>query len=319
MNYMLGIDGGGTKTLAVCADIEVNILGVGMSGGSNYHAIGLEKAIDAIKQATEQAISKANIGKSDISIAYMGLAGAGREKDRAILTQAIDSLIIADKVIVKHDAFIALAGATACKAGVIVIAGTGSMAFGVNQFGQESRSNGWGNILGDEGSAYYISQKALISACRAFDGRGKKTALLGAIKGHFGLDDFSEIIYKIYSSSSQDIAAVAPIVSQTADLGDEIAIEILKDAGRELALSAIAVIKNLCMDEPIQVTTAGSVFDAGEILTTSFEETLIAYNHYVEIINPKFKPVVGALLLALREKGMEIDNVILDKLSRYYL
>ncbi|MEK7398143.1 MAG: BadF/BadG/BcrA/BcrD ATPase family protein [Candidatus Poribacteria bacterium] len=311
MNYILGIDGGGTKTLAACADIDGNILGVGMSGGSNYHTVGLEKAIDAIKQAIEQAILKANINKSDISIAYMGLSGAGREKDQIILTQAINNLAIADEIIVKHDAFIALAGATACKPGVIVIAGTGSMAFGVNQFNQESRSNGWGSILGDEGSAYYISQKALISTCRAYDGRGEKTALLEAIKRHFGLDDFSEIIYKVYGSSAQDIASLAPLVSQSADLGDEIAIEILKDAGRELALSAIAVIKNLCMDEPIQVTTAGSVFSAGKILVTSFEETLKSYNPYVEIINPKFKPVVGALLLALREKRIKIDKKIL--------
>ncbi|MGB9597860.1 MAG: N-acetylglucosamine kinase, partial [Candidatus Poribacteria bacterium] len=138
MNYILGIDGGGTKTLAICANIDGNIINVGMSGGSNYHTVGLDNAIKSIKQA----IDKANINKSKINVAYIGLAGAGREKDRKILTNALSDLDIADKIIVNHDAFIALAGATVCKPGVIVIAGTGAMAFGINKFGQESRSDG---------------------------------------------------------------------------------------------------------------------------------------------------------------------------------
>jgi len=312
MKYILGVDGGGTKTLAVCADINGSIFGVGMSGGSNYHTVGLEKAVDAIKQATD----KANINKSKINVAYIGLAGAGREKDREILANAISDLDIADKVIVNHDAFIALAGATICKPGVIVIAGTGAMAFGINKFGKESRSNGWGNILGDEGSAYYIAQKALISACKAYDNRGMETNLLPAIKEYFKLDDFREIIYKVYSSSPQDIAKIAPLVSYAAESGDKVAVEILENAGYELALSAIAVIKNLGLsDEPVLVATAGSVFNAGKILIKSFEETLKLYNPNLEIISPKFKPVIGALLLALKEVGLEINDRILNRLK----
>ncbi len=311
MSYILGVDGGGTKTLAVCADVDGNVIGVGISGGANYHTVGLENAVDAIKLATE----KANINRLKIDLAYIGMAGAGREKDRKILTNALSKLDIADKIIVNHDAFIALAGATVCKHGVIVIAGTGAMAFGVNESGQESRSDGWGNILGDCGSAYYIAQKALIYACKAYDNRCQKTVLLNAIKEFFKLDDFREIIYKVYGSSPQDIAKIAPLVSDVAKTGDEIAVKILKDAGQELALSAIAVIKNLALDERVTVATAGSVFNAGRTLMESFEETLRSYNANLEIISPRFKPVIGALLLALKENGIEISNEILDNLS----
>lgn len=311
MSYILGVDGGGTKTLAVCADIDCNIIGVGMSSGSNYHTVGLNNAVDAIKQA----IDKANINKYKIGIAYLGLAGAGREKDREILTNALSSLDIADRIIVNHDAFIALAGATVCKPGVIVIAGTGAMAFGINEYGHEGRSDGWGHILGDCGSAYYIAQKALISACKAYDNRGSKTALLPAIREYFNLDDFREIIYKVYGASTYDIAKIAPLVSKVAESGDEIAIEILKDAGYELASSAIAVIKNLNLDDHILVAIAGSVFNAGKILMQSFGETLGGYRSDIEIISPRFQPVIGALLLALKENDIEINGKILDNLT----
>jgi N-acetylglucosamine kinase len=317
MNYILGIDGGGTKTLAVCADLQGNVLGVGISGGSNYHTVGLGEAIAAIKRSSNQAISISGIEGSDIHAVCAGLAGAGRQTDRSLLFPNIMSLTPAGKVILEHDAAIALAGATACNQGVIVIAGTGTMAFGVNKAGEQRRSSGWGNILGDEGSAYYIGHKALISACKAYDGRGEKTTLLDGIVRLFELDDFSDVVKRVYNASPKDIAAIAPLVSEIAYAGDEVAIKIMRDAGIELALSAVSVIKDLGMEnEKVQVATSGSVFNAGKILLIPFDETMKSFIPLAEIISPMFKPVIGALLLALREIGVEITDKLLENLKR---
>jgi N-acetylglucosamine kinase-like BadF-type ATPase len=291
---------------------------MGISSGSNYHSVGLENAVTAIKNASEQAFFQAKIITQDVKIAYIGLAGAGRQTDRQILLPEIINLAIAQKVLLHHDAFIALAGATICQPGVIVIAGTGAMAFGVNQSGKEYRSSGWGNILGDEGSAYYISRKALSAACKAFDGRGKKTALLESIMSYLKIDDFTEIVKKIYTerSSTQDIASIAPIVSQQARSGDEVAIEIIKDASFELALSANSVIKKLNMEnEKVLVAISGSVFNAGELLLKNFNEYIKSAYPLAEIIHPAFKPVTGALLLAFREIGI-YSNDIIDNLRK---
>ena len=317
MDHIIGIDGGGTKTLALVADLRGKILGLGLSTGSNYHAVGLENAIKAINDASQQAISNAKT--SNIKSACFGLAGAGRQNDYEIIYPQLLNLRIADKILLKHDAFIALAGATICQHGVIVIAGTGSMAFGINQSGFEERSGGWGYLLGDEGSAYYISRQALSFACKAFDGRGNKTSLLNAIIVHFGLEDFTQIVKKIYSKefSPKDIASIAPIVTLQAGLDDKIALEILRDSAYELALSAKSVIRKLKMtDEKVLVAICGSVFDAGGLLLKYFRENIKSDFPLAEIISPKFKPVTGALLLALREIGIKPSNEIIDNLTK---
>jgi len=317
MDHILGIDGGGTKTLALVADLRGNILGAGLSTGSNYHTVGLENAIRAIKDASQQAISNANI--SNIKSACFGLAGIGRQNNYKILFPELVNLAIADNILLKHDAFIALSGATICQPGVIVIAGTGSMAFGMNLSGDEERSGGWGYLLGDEGSAYYIGRQALSYACKDFDGRGSKTSLLKSIMAHFELEDFAQIVKKIYSekTSPHDIAAIAPIVTRQARLNDEIALEILRDSAFELALSTKSVIKKLKMTgEKVLVATCGSVFDAGELLLKHFREHIKSDFPLAEIVSPKFKPATGALLLALREIGIKTDDEIIDNLKK---
>lgn len=318
MEYILGVDGGGTKTIALVANLQGNILGKGLYIGSNYHSIGLENALNSIKLASEKAFSQAKISQNNIKVACLGLAGAGRKSDYDILFPAIENLSIAHKILLKHDAFIAFAGATLCRPGVIVIAGTGTMAFGINSSGNEERSSGWGNILGDEGSAYYIGRKALSSACKAFDGRAQSTSLLKSIMNHFQIQDFNDIIKKVYDEniSPKDIAIIATIVSQQAKLGDEIAINILKEASFELALSVNSVIRKLDMqNEKVLVAIAGSVFNSGELLLGSFSNYIKSAFPLAEIINPIFNPVKGALLLALRESGIDINNNIINNIT----
>jgi len=309
--YVLGIDGGGTKTVALAADLQGNILGRGTSVASNYQIVGLDRAIAALKEASDRAIADAGITIHKFKVVCLGLAGVGRETDRALLLPAIRKLGLADRVILEHDAAIALAGATACQPGIVVLAGTGAMAFGMNRLGEKRRSGGWGNVLGDEGSAYYIGRRALAAACRAYDGRGPKTALLSKLMEHLSLDDFTDIVKRIYNkeASLQEIASLAPLVSQLAKAGDEVATEILRDAAEELALAASTVIRGLNMeDDEFRIATSGSVFKAGEPLMIPFAESVKSTAPRTEIIPPMFEPAVGAVFLALQEAGVTKDS-----------
>jgi N-acetylglucosamine kinase-like BadF-type ATPase len=304
MPYILGIDGGGTKTTAIISDHQGNILGKGVAGGSNYQTVGMDNAMLALEKAVDNAITDVGLLIQRFKAVCIGLAGAGRETDRALLMPEIINLIPADKIILEHDAAIALAGATACQPGIVVIAGTGSMAFGMNQLGEKKRAGGWGNILGDEGSAYYISRRALAAVCKAYDGRGPNTLLVDRLIEHLKLNTFTDIVKKIYNEifSPQTIAAMAPLVTETAKSGDPVSIGILEDAAQELALMAKAVIKGLNMEnEEFLVAVSGSVFNAGDIILSPFTESIKAKAPKSEIIKPKFEPAMGAILLALRE------------------
>ncbi len=303
MAYVLGIDGGGTKTAAIAADLWGNVLGRGASGASNYQTVGLDRAVAALKEASGNAAADAGIPTNKFKAACFGLAGVGRETDRALLLPAIEKLRIAERIILEHDAAIALAGATACEPGVVVLAGTGAMAFGMNKSGEKRRSGGWGNILADEGSAYYIGRRALSAACRAYDGRGQKTALMDSLIAHLELDHFTDIVRKIYDegASPREIASLAPLVSQSAKAGDKAAIAILRDSASELALTANAVISELSMEgEEFQVAVSGSVFKTGELLLTPFAERVKSTAPRAEIIPPRFEPAMGAVFLALQ-------------------
>ncbi len=301
MAFLLGIDGGGTKTIAIAADLQGNVLGRGSSGASNYQTVGLDQAIAAIKEASEIAIAAAGITAHEARVVCLGLAGVGRESDRVLLLPTIEKLNLAEKIILEHDAAIALAGALVCEPGIVILAGTGAMAFGMNSAGEQKRAGGWGSILGDEGSAYYIGRRALAAACRAYDGRGPETMLINSLIECLGLDDFTDIVKEIYSrqASPKAIASLAPLVSQAAKDGDEAAVTILRDAAEELALTASAVIEGLNMqDEAFQVAISGSVFKAGEPLLTPFSEYLRSTAPYAQIIPPRFEPAMGAVFLA---------------------
>lgn len=318
---IIGIDGGGTKTEAVITDIDGNILGIGRAGASNYHVLGLERAVASIVEAIEHARENSGLSIQKYQIVCLGLAGAGRPDDRSILLDAIRNLRISDRIIIKHDAEIALAGATVLQPGVIVIAGTGAMAYGINSSGEEKRSGGWGNILGDEGSAYYIGRKALNAICKAYDGRGYPTILLDAIIEFWKLKNFDSIIKKVYgvADSIQDIASIAPLVSKSAEMGDQVAIEILKDSAKELALCAISVIRGLQMENNrFPVAISGSVFNAGEIILKPFKECIISVSKFADIIRPMFSPVIGAVLLALREFEVCINDEVLYNVSKRF-
>lgn len=184
MGYIVGVDGGGTKTTAVVTDATGAVIGLGRGGAGNYQTIGLDNATDAIASAIggaiQEAASTGGIAPADLDnelIVVLGLAGADRPRDKANLQKALMAKLPAKPryLVIENDARIALAGATGGKPGVVLIAGTGSIALGIDEQGQTIRCGGWGPILGDEGSGYAMGKAALIAVMRDYDGRGPST------------------------------------------------------------------------------------------------------------------------------------------------
>ncbi|HTD18606.1 MAG TPA: BadF/BadG/BcrA/BcrD ATPase family protein, partial [Ktedonobacteraceae bacterium] len=236
--YSVGVDGGGTKTLAIVVDAQGRECGRGLAGSANYNVVGLEQAVHHIHSAVEQAASMAGC-QLPLSRAWLGIAGIDRPTDQDALLPHLHSL--ANIINLTNDAQLVLSGLDKA-VGVALIAGTGSIALGRDAQGNTARAGGWGHVLGDEGSGYTIGRMALQVAVRAADGRGPATTLLELIMQHWQLHTASDIIGQVYPAEDKaSIAHISALVFTAARAGDLLARKIIQQAANELALAVAAV------------------------------------------------------------------------------
>ena len=213
--YYLGVDGGGSKTLAVIVDAQGRECGRGRAGSTNCAAVGLEQALQNIHEAVQQAIRDVPCSLP-LSKAWLGLAGIDRPADATLLGSRLRNLAASV---------------------LVTIVGTGSIALARAQDGSITRVGGWGHILGDEGSGYDIGRQGLQAAVRAADGRGPATLLLPLILQYWQLETPEDIIGVVYTLDNKaKIAQVAAYVTEAAQQGDRVALEIIERAADELAL-----------------------------------------------------------------------------------
>ncbi|MDQ2907492.1 MAG: hypothetical protein M3Y81_28620 [Chloroflexota bacterium] len=245
--YYLGVDGGGTKTLAIVVDAQGQERGRGLAGSANYNAVGLDQAIQHIHAAVEQAAQVAGC-RLPLRKAWLGLAGIDRPHDYEALLPPLHSL--AESVHLTNDADLALS-ALEDAVGVVLIAGTGSIALGRDAHGTSRRAGGWGHVIGDEGSGYEMGRLGLQAAVRAADGRGPQTTLLPILLKRWHLDNANDIVGYVYPDEDKaTIARLATDVLTAAREGDEVAGTIVRHAADELAL-AVSVVSN-ALDFPQQ-------------------------------------------------------------------
>jgi N-acetylglucosamine kinase-like BadF-type ATPase len=309
--YFLGIDGGGTKTHAVITDSECRVIGEGFSGAANPLRAGLDEAVSHIEQAVADACAQAGIHSSNIDSACAAIAGINHPIHYHTMKDALDEALQVAGLEMVTDARAALEGALDGKPGVVVIAGTGSIAIGVNGNGQTARSGGFGPTLSDEGSGYYIAQQALKAVVSSFDGRSAKTSLAERICDRLGVSGPSDLPGVIYNSDSEpvDIAPLAEVVHEAAGEGDEVARQILTAAGRELGRLAASVIEKLGMRaSAFRVACVGSVFRSGEFVLEPLREAVSRIAPNAEVGPPLYSPAIGAVKLAqLQAEGMPSD------------
>lgn len=260
----LGVDGGGSKTLAVIVDASGRECGRGAAGSSNHEVVGLERAANAIHAAVGQAVLAAR-ADLPLAAAWLGLAGVDHPQDVETLTPAVRSL--ATTVRLTNDAELILS-ALPQQVGVALISGTGSIALGRNAQGEMARVGGWGHILGDEGSGYAIGREGLQCAVRAADGRGRATAILDGVMAYWRLAAPESLLERVYPSFDKtSIAALAPLVLEHARAGDQLARRIEARAAHELALAVITVAQRLGFASgPLPVVFGGGVLLSQERL-----------------------------------------------------
>jgi N-acetylglucosamine kinase-like BadF-type ATPase len=302
MRFFLGIDGGQSSTTALIGDEAGRILGRGEGGPCNHAAAekGRERLELAIKQSVGAARAEAGLDPVErFAAACCGMSG-GPDDKRAIL----EAILPTDRLTITTDAAIALAGATPLGRGIIVIAGTGSMAFARNQAGETARAGGWGYLFGDEGSAFDIARQALRAALRMEEGWGPATSLREKLLEAGSAIDANELMHRFYAPEwpRDRIATLAPLVDAAAEAGDRVAAEILQYAALQLATLASAVRPLVCRaGEPTAVAFSGGVFRS-QLLRERFRE-LVELEPRTECMAAKHSPAQGALFEAMRAAG----------------
>ena len=301
MKYLIGIDGGGTKTHCIITNLEGNILYQYSGSPSNFLILGVEKVSETILDLINRCKDKLKIRYEDIGYILLGTTGAGRRSDAERLETAFYELVKARNIPINNfrvesDARIALEGAFSGKPGSILIAGTGSIMFGKDAEGIIHRVGGFGRFIGDEGSGYSIGRKALIAISKEFDKRDSKTILTILLKDKFEIDTPENLIIGIYKNNF-DIAAAAPLVLQAAEMEDEIAKRIIDEETDELILHIIAMTKKI--NEPILNTALiGSIISSDNIYFRSLKSKVADKLPNVNLTNPENPPEFGAILMA---------------------
>jgi N-acetylglucosamine kinase-like BadF-type ATPase len=304
--------------LALLAELDGTIIASGRGGPSNHYNEpgGPQRLESALRTSTKEALEAA--GQYSGSVIEVCLGMSGSHPQAQVIAQA---LFPTANIQLKHDAITALVGASEGKLGVVVIAGTGAVAYGQLDNGEEARSSGWGYIMGDEGSAYWIGIEAIRAACKARDGRDKSTTLVNRIPEYLQLQDLTDLHRKLYAQelSRSVVASLAKITADAAGAGDKLSIRLLERAGQELAQAALAVIARLGkLEVGLPVYQSGGVFLAGSLILEPFQAAITMASPNSTVKGSSFSPVVGSLFLALQAAGVEVNTSIIDQI-RYTL
>ncbi|MCD6058832.1 MAG: putative N-acetylglucosamine kinase [Thermomicrobiales bacterium] len=318
---LVAVDGGQTATKAVVAELDGTVLAAGRGGASDhFHGPGgIEKNRTAIHEAVASALSAARADPAQVGSIGLGLTGAPSGRYRGNVAESIVREIVpAATITIVPDYVTNLAGASGGEPGVVLIAGGGSIAYGVTAEGREALAGGFGYLLGDEGSAFDIGLAAISAACRAEDRRGESTSLRQTVLAHFGIAGIREIPRVVYEAgfARERIALLAPAVAAAAREGDEQALRILARAGHELATTALGVVRQLFQPgDAVGVYLTGGVFNAGAPLVDPFHAALHEGWPAAKARSPRFPPVVGGLILAARAIGQPADDSWLDTVA----
>jgi N-acetylglucosamine kinase-like BadF-type ATPase len=267
-SLVIGIDGGGTKTIAWLASLSRGslesdhvVLGKGAAGPSNQRAVGPVIAMSNLDSAIAAAFDSAELARQTVAAACLGLAGADRDSDRQVVENWADASRLAKSVTVVNDAIPLLNSGKGTGTGVALIAGTGSLAWGRNENGQTARSGGWGYLFSDEGSAFSIGRAVLNAVSRAVDGRSEQTRLVGDVFEHLKISAPQEIVAAVYSHEipRSVVASTAFLAFSASAAGDKVAIEILQQAASELAGMAVSTTRRLTLQSALSLSITGAV------------------------------------------------------------
>ncbi len=300
--YLLGVDGGATKTLAAVLDLERGVLHVGHAGPSNEDAVGPEAAVGALLGAADDAIGAAGIDRSELGSAVLAIAGTTTDSIAANLRAKRD-----DGWIVVNDVVGAWATVNAGGPAVAAIAGTGSNVFGVGPSGHSWRTGGWGHLLGDEGSGYWLGIESIRAALRDRDASGPATGLGEVACAFFAVKDIEALVTLLYSKplTKGEIAALAIETGKLAEQGDEVALGLYRDGAALLGGQIAAVIEQAGLSGRFPVGLIGSAYRAGAVFVEPLRGRISESAPEAAVATVEMAPVGGSLTLAARAAGRQ--------------
>jgi len=315
-----GVDGGATKTVAVVGRLDGTLLASARGASSNYHNIGVGKAAKSIRICVNSACRRAHALSGNLETVIMGLAAMDSPLDFRAGQRVAGLTGLGKRRIVVHDSVIAIYAATLGRPGIVVNAGTGSFAAGISISGRTIRAGGWGNVIDDEGSAYHVAKLGIRAALRALDGTERKTAIAKLVVRKFKLQTLEDIVHEVYNRpmTVKEISSVSKLVAQAAVNGDKAARGIFAYEGRALATLASTIARRLDMTGKLDIYCTGGAFKAGPILLNPFREELRRNIPSFVLRRPRFEPVIGAFVLALKEHGVAMRGATLKNLKSSY-
>jgi len=273
---VVGVDGGGTRTRVLLADLDGRAL-ARVEGAATALRPGEERhSADIITALVREALASIERAETRPATLVVGVAGGGQERAAQALWQALASSRVADDVNVVSDAEIALDDAFGDSAGVLLVSGTGSVAFARAPDGRIERCGGWGPVLGDEGSGAWIGRRAMSVITASSDGREPETALVGAMLTALEVESLEDLIPWAAEATPADFAAIAPVVMQVAAQGDLRANALLSLGVEELVLHVRTLARRCFTDERVSVPVAcaGGLLGKGSLVRKRLEQRL---------------------------------------------
>lgn len=304
----LGVDGGGTKTRFALVDGEGRLLAEAQLGTTYHPHVGLDGVRAILATGVAEVLAAAARERADIAHAFFGLPAYGEDGHATAVLRELPAAILGHhRYDCDNDMVCGWAGSLACADGINIVAGTGSIGYGQRR-GAAARAGGWGEAFSDEGSAYWIAMRGLNAYSRMSDGRLPKGPLHAVLNAHFGLDNDLDICAHVYGGNAYargDLAQLSRQVADAANAGDAVAIDIFRDAGRELAqvCDALRIALRFEPGEPVPVSHSGGAFSAGELLLAPLRDALQAASPHFELRQPLHLPHYGAALYAIRLAG----------------
>ncbi|QIC05935.1 N-acetylglucosamine kinase [Brevibacillus sp. 7WMA2] len=315
---LLAVDGGGTKSLAMFVNYNQQVLGTGVAGSCNYHGKGVESATYELKLAIQRAINEAmptqvqNHSQINaplqVDCAVFGIAGLDTSYDRALIVKLVNQVLFdlniqIKKLIVENDCVAALLGATRGKPGILAIAGTGSIVCGIGKDGKRSRVGGWGHLVGDEGSGYWIGKQALTAIFQASDGRSDATLLAEEVLTYLQIEDVEQLFHWVYNEKTYSVDRVGELsrlVSRAAHQGDQTAHRILERATDELFAGIKTVMDQLDLQElACQVILQGGVLKHEPLVRQRLIQSISEYAPQAIVDDNEQEPIQGVIAMGL--------------------
>lgn len=302
--WVIGVDGGGSKTAALLAGVDaqgdVVILGRGRGGPSNLRLAGKEQSLESLEQAIAEAMAAAGVSGRKLDYAVLALAGSTSPDVQRDVAAWAEQYGLAEQVEIVHDVAPVLAMGAGGDKGVALIVGTGSVAVGIDAEGQYVLKGGWGHWFGDKGSGFYLGYKALAAVAEASDEIGPETVLSELVLKSLGTVDPRSILEKVLSGGDarREVAALAPVVLEAAGKNDVVALRIVSHAVSEAAKLVTAVVKSLGLEQDYPLAIAGGVICGSQYFRDELGRQLMLTHPAPSGVTLVEKPVLGCLKIA---------------------